>query len=231
MSIFQKPAAQTLSEWLDIAMRKLTDASKQRIRTEIEAHYAEAVEAHREHGLSEAEARSKALKELGDAKAAARRFRKQHLTEREDERLKTSEKMARSIFWLILSYFFFGEFAFDQFPLRRNALLHFHYQSLGLSLEFVVLIVLPTLCLVIARLGSARPKRYLLLLQPMSGFVAGIFINQLFTADLLLFEYWITALLGLVLLTRFLLHLRLWIKLGKMGPTQSQIPPPDTAIV
>lgn len=109
MSLFQKPQPQTLPEWLEIATRKLTDVSKDRIRLEIEAHYAEAVEAHRENGLSESTAQTSALAELGDAKAAGKRFRKRHVTERDAQTLKTADKKGRSFGYLLLSYLNFGQ--------------------------------------------------------------------------------------------------------------------------
>ncbi len=55
--------------------------TKERIRAEIEAHYAESVREQRANGLSQSAAETEALAELGDARTAAKRFRKGHLTE------------------------------------------------------------------------------------------------------------------------------------------------------
>lgn len=228
MNLFRKRQVQTLSEWLEIATRKLTDASKERIRVEIEAHYAEAVEAHREGGLSEADAQSKALRELGDARAAARRFRKQHLTERENEWLKFSDKWGRSIFWLILSYFTFVGFAVDQLPMRRNALIHYRHQALGLGLEFLVMVAVPTIRIALARLGSSKPNRHLLLLNPFIWFYLGPFLDRLFWKGFSRLEINLNV-LGLAYLIVYLLCIRLWIKLGKTGPVHSQTPPANPA--
>ncbi len=69
-----------LSEWLDIATRELVTLAQKRIRAEIGAHFTEAVHSHQVSGSTEAEAQSAALAELGDAHAAAVRFRREHLT-------------------------------------------------------------------------------------------------------------------------------------------------------
>ncbi len=74
----EKP--RSLSTWLDLATRDLVPAAQARVRPEIEAHYAEAVQAHQVNGASGAEAQAAALADLGDAAAAARRFGRQHLT-------------------------------------------------------------------------------------------------------------------------------------------------------
>lgn len=231
MSIFRRHQVPTLSEWLEIATRKLTDASKERIRVEIEAHYAEAVNAHGDKGLSEADAQTKALAELGDAKVASRRFRKQHLTQQEDQWLKYSEKWGRSIFWLVLSYVMFVLFAFDQRPLPQNALIHYRHQSLGLGVEFLILVALPTIRFAIARLSKTKPNRNLLLLDPMIWFFVGTYLNQMFQTGFSRFEVNLNVLSGLAFLITYVLHIRLWIKLGKIRPTRGQTPPPDTATV
>lgn len=54
--------------------------AKWRISTDIASHYEEAVEGHLQNGLPMRAAETAALAELGDAKAAARRFRQAHLT-------------------------------------------------------------------------------------------------------------------------------------------------------
>lgn len=104
------PERQTLSDWLRIASWRLADSAKERIRIEIEAHYNQAVEAHRGNGLSESAAQATALVELGDPEAAAKRFRKRHLTEWEAEKLRKSDKEARSVLGLLFCYLFFPVF-------------------------------------------------------------------------------------------------------------------------
>jgi hypothetical protein len=80
MSLFQKPNPRNLNEWLQIATRELVAPAERRIWAEVTSHYEEAVEGHLQNGLPIALAQAAALAELGDAKAAGRRFRRTHLT-------------------------------------------------------------------------------------------------------------------------------------------------------
>jgi hypothetical protein len=79
----EKP--RNLPEWLDVATRDLVPPAPARIRAEIGAHYAEAVQAHQARGTPEPEAQAAALAELGSARAAAWRFGQEHLTTGEVE--------------------------------------------------------------------------------------------------------------------------------------------------
>jgi hypothetical protein len=81
MNFFRQRAAQTLPEWLESATGRLVPSAQARIRPEIEAHYAEAVQAGLEHGATEPAAQAAALADLGNPCAAARRFRQKLLTE------------------------------------------------------------------------------------------------------------------------------------------------------
>jgi hypothetical protein len=74
-----------LPEWLDVATRHLVPSAQARIRSEIEAHYAESVHSHQSHGSPESEAQTAALAELGSAQVAAWRFGREHLTTGEAE--------------------------------------------------------------------------------------------------------------------------------------------------
>jgi len=78
----------SLPQWLNIATgeyssRKLVQPAQERIRQEIKIHFDDAVEAYCGRGLTEPQAKARALADLGDAYAAARRFRREHLTEHE----------------------------------------------------------------------------------------------------------------------------------------------------
>jgi hypothetical protein len=86
----------SLAAWLEIATKGIAAAGRERITREIEAHFAEAVEAHLAQGETEEAAKADALGELGDAKTARGRFRKRHLTEREAKGLVNSRKIASS---------------------------------------------------------------------------------------------------------------------------------------
>jgi len=70
----------SLPEWLGMATWGLLPSAQDRVRPEIKAHYAEAVQFHLNNGLSESAAQTAALAELGSPKAASRRFRRKHLT-------------------------------------------------------------------------------------------------------------------------------------------------------
>jgi hypothetical protein len=75
-----RPKPTNLAEWLEQAIGGLVPSAQARIRAEIEAHYAEAVQSHLAGGSVESAAQAAALIDLGDAKAAARRFGREHLT-------------------------------------------------------------------------------------------------------------------------------------------------------
>jgi hypothetical protein len=80
-----KPA--NLAEWLEQATGDLVPSAQARIRPEIEAHYADAVQAHLANGADEPTAHAAALTDLGNAPAAARRFRREHLTDEDARRM------------------------------------------------------------------------------------------------------------------------------------------------
>jgi hypothetical protein len=181
MSIFEKPQPQTLSEWLDIATKKLAAPTKKRIKGEIEAHYAQAMDDVLHNGSSESAASEAALAQLGDASLAARRFREHHLTEWESQIVQWSFKQARSVFAMALNCGIFAELALEQLPRRQNALIHYVYPLPYLVIEFLAMIALPTACFISARcIRRGTNMRLLLLMQSVSGFVVGLGLNQLF---------------------------------------------------
>jgi hypothetical protein len=87
-----------LSWWLAVATKDLAVSSKKRIAREIGLHYAEAVESHLAQGESEDAAPINALKDLGEPKAAAKKFRRSHLTRREEQKLLELKKKS-GILW------------------------------------------------------------------------------------------------------------------------------------
>jgi hypothetical protein len=181
MSIFENPQPQTLSEWLDVATKKLAEPAKKRIKGEIEAHYAQAMDDLLHNGSSESAASEAALAQLGDANLAARRFRKHHLTEWEFQFVQWSFKQARSVLAMALNCGIFAELALEQLPRRQNALIHYVYPLPYLVIEFLAMIALPTACLISARCIRRGPNmRLLLLMQSVSGLVVGLGLNQLF---------------------------------------------------
>jgi hypothetical protein len=109
-----------LTIWLKRASDGLTAPVKERIRSEIESHYAEAVDSHMTNGLSEAEARRAALAELGDVNDAARRFRRLHLTEKEIEAAKQMLIFLRSRSRLLIFYLLFAMLSMVFWWLQHN---------------------------------------------------------------------------------------------------------------
>jgi hypothetical protein len=73
--------------WLDVATKELIFPARERIKLEIAAHFEDAVERYRSEGATEPEAKTQALLDLGDPGDAAKRFRKEHLTESEMQRI------------------------------------------------------------------------------------------------------------------------------------------------
>jgi hypothetical protein len=96
-----------LTFWLQAATDGLVDPARERIHAEIEGHYSEAVAAHMADGLAETEARTAAILELGDAEAASKRFRRQHLTARDAGEVEEALKLAGSRKHLLFSCLYY----------------------------------------------------------------------------------------------------------------------------
>jgi hypothetical protein len=97
---FRKAKVQNVSEWLEAATRKIAPPARERIRLEIEAHYAESVATHLAGGLSENDAQMAALAELGNVRHAARRFKRQYLTTWQAQNLEACDKNSKNLFYL-----------------------------------------------------------------------------------------------------------------------------------
>jgi hypothetical protein len=85
MKTYSANAAQELAAWLVLATFGLVPPARERIKREIEAHFADAVVAHVAEGLSQESAETMALEELGDIHSAAKAFQKKHITEEEEK--------------------------------------------------------------------------------------------------------------------------------------------------
>ena len=133
-----------LHAWLRIATKGLAPRAKERIRLEIEAHHAEAVSDHLRKGLSESDARSAALAELGDARKAAKCFRKRHLTTREAEGLERAFSRQGSRWWLLFNYVYCACLFFA---------VKTHYRSflVPLAVVFIATVIIPTFNFVMVR--------------------------------------------------------------------------------
>jgi len=86
-----------LRPWLQVATRGLSDESRERVRTEITAHFHDAVEPGLRAGFTEDSAAAKAVESLGSAKAARRAFRRTYLTRRQEAVLKQYGEPARLV--------------------------------------------------------------------------------------------------------------------------------------
>ena len=82
-----------LNQWLDVATEGLVIGAKERIRAEIESHYADTFNRLLSEGKSAPEARSEAIARLGHPATAANGFRAKHLTDARAQKLKTLAKV------------------------------------------------------------------------------------------------------------------------------------------
>jgi len=143
MNFSRQTPVQNLSSWLDTATRDLVPLAKARVRPEIEAHFAEAVRARLADGLSSAEAQTAALADLGSPTAAARRFRRHYLTNKDVGRLiamfKSDAKNSS-----ILSYLFLASIFHPSNPAGH---LHASFFYFMLSMTSLLLVVAGVACL------------------------------------------------------------------------------------
>jgi hypothetical protein len=200
---------QSLCEWLQIATDKLSTPAKERIRVEIEAHFAESRENHQANGFSEDEARVASLAELGDPYAAGKHFRRRYLTQNEAWRVGEIAKPTSGRVLLIVEAFFYFSVLHD---LKRD-----HASLIFLASAIFVGAVLERSGVFVARRERSKPDiRQLFLIQTLlDGFIMLLFLG------LGIWGAWRTAvyfsiwhIIGLVL------NLRLWFKLGQIDPIQ-----------
>jgi hypothetical protein len=148
---------ESLSKWLGIATCGLAASGKERITREIDVHFAEAVEAHLAQGEPEPVAQAKAIVELGDPVAAAKRFRRSCLME--EERLLLSKLLARTgkahtlLFSLLAPAILLGFMFFA----------HFQMPSLMFDMVLLLLFALPIISFITSRLYGTKSKARLLL--------------------------------------------------------------------
>jgi hypothetical protein len=94
----------TLQQWLNTATQDIGLLGKQRIESEITAHWERALQVAIENGHSEEEARAIALEFLGDANEAQKRFSKTHLTRFEEHTLNGYMSVRkRPLFYLFMT--------------------------------------------------------------------------------------------------------------------------------
>ena len=191
---------------------------------EIGAHYTEALAAHVAGGLSESDAKAAAVAELGDPKAAAKRFRKEHLTAEQAEEAASYLKWARNVWVLLGMYLFFSSMLYmDRALVHRK-----HYLAPGVyfTIGFLTLVVIPTACFFVARRKTSRPNISFILLIQSGAFFAWMisFLFNIHGPGFFLATYSLSY--GCCILIR---PLRLWHKLRKAGDDWQDTSPRKTA--
>jgi hypothetical protein len=215
---------QSLDEWLSAATEKLSAPAKERIKLEIEAHFQDAIEAYRTEGQGDSEARVHALADLGDAKAAAKKFRKRHLTETETTHLKKTLNYYRkysSPAWLGLVYGCYGLFFILEFHLLKK-----NVPLILPAVLAVMVLAFTTVEFWIMRFGLTivSPRRLLMIdilnwLSILSfGGLCGI------CAD---WGVFIAMIIGSSV--KMVRSIPLWIKLSKIDDASQEIPPSGAA--
>jgi hypothetical protein len=119
-----------IDDWLEVATRGLCDASKARISQEIRTHCEVAAAEESEKGATPDDVDRKVIASLGDSRAAAKRFRKTHLT-------RTEHAVLKNYFDSALYYSLFVFLAF--FSARGLWLTISHLQRTGRAIpnEFI----------------------------------------------------------------------------------------------
>jgi hypothetical protein len=232
MKLFPTPKSGTVAEWLELATNRLAPAARARIGVEIEAHFAEAMEAHRQAGMSETAARTAALAELGDAWAAARRFRKQHLTVWEAQEVEAMAANARSVFRLVLAYVWFALFLLGAWSSWNHDWWHYPRFLACLTASLVVCIVIPTKFYLHQRLKRAGSKTEMFfLLSSVSGRSLSCYALCLLPTILATphSEFELVC-IGLMAASHTFGQFHLWHKLRRVGYFRSTRPPHDAVI-
>jgi uncharacterized membrane protein len=208
--------ARNLYKWLEIATAELIPPSGERIRLEIEAHFADSVESHQANGCSEAEAHAAVLAELGDPIEAAKRFRRRHLTEKDAKQVRQMLNVggiARLLAWYAMDALFYIYFLY---------FLKGHHLPLGfIAAALIMLAALQTSCFFVARPKGSKPDIRLLALTH-------VFYDGCFVVILTLMAVgtsWAGVSVGLIALClNFIRNLRLWFKLGQVETIWPEMP-------
>lgn len=209
--------------WLESATSGLVAPAKQRVRTEIEAHYRQAVAAHVAEGLSEPRAKIAAVAELGDPIAAWKRFRKSHLTAEDVKQAGRSLKVARSVWWLLGMYLFFYYVQFTDRDLAQGT--RYLAPSALSVIEFLALVVVPTVCCFIARRKNSRPNTSWVVFMQSSALYACMLCN-FFSDDRRDYRLLVNGLMFACVI--LIPPLRLWRKLRRAGDDWQEMPPTKT---
>jgi hypothetical protein len=227
----------SIAEWLEMATRKLSAPAKERIRLELEAHFADGMESHLADGCPEAEAQAAALAELGDPSAAAKRFRREHLTEKEAKRVERmlSEFAGYPVVWELVVYG--GTALFTLF-------FFFHHQRVFHTFHIPLSIVMPGIALpmyaglatigfFVARHNKSKPHiRLLVLIQNLRGGCLMPIPALMLAWGVQAFGWvhWTSLLFLAALISQTIVLVQnflLWFKLGRVGTVGPEMPSRD----
>ncbi len=141
----------SLADWLVVATKNLVPSAQARVRGEIKAHFAEAASAHQKNGQSEVEATSAALADLGSARAAGRRYRREYLTHHDAMAIGSLHKRSSR-----------SHFACCIFLLLINLSGYFQHPQVNFA-GLVGLCVLMGMSVPDISLGRVNPSRFILI--------------------------------------------------------------------
>jgi hypothetical protein len=82
----------TFDQWFTVATKNIAESELPKIRTELENHVFDTIEAQQQTGILALEAEQKAVLELGDPKVAARGFAREYLTRDQARRFAPESK-------------------------------------------------------------------------------------------------------------------------------------------
>ena len=214
MNPFRKNTPQDLDGWLEVATKWLVVPARKRIRSEIEAHYAEAVAAHVTEGLSESDANAAALADLGDAKSAARRLCKQHITKWEARQINHTVLFAKNCPWLLVNY----ALLFVCFLAAQEQ--NYQFRTVSLLISVLMLGLFPSVAFfVVRREGSRAASKLLLLVPPLWSIFFGVCADEVWRLGWLLFLF----------ATQYWANLLTWRKLRNSGDAWQEVSPSSIA--
>ena len=213
-----KHRVRDLPEWLEIATKNLAVPAKERIRAEIDEHYTETVASHLAEGLSESDAKIRALAELGDARKAAKRFRKIHMTKFDSAQVKIRVNLAKSRLVMVSGYFVWLMW----FLMSLGGVLDGPLKTVNLIFGFFLLAIYPTARFITVRRKSIRFLFIIDIIALIFAWSISIYASYMsggFSSGLLPFAVW-----GLLWICIILNPLRTWLKLRHIRDIHNEVP-------
>lgn len=213
-----KHQVRDLPGWLEIATKNLAVPAKERIRAEIDEHYTETVTSHLAEGMSESDARISALAELGDARKAAKRFRKIHMTKFNAAQVKLGVKYAKNRLVLVGGYFVW-------FLMFFWGALDGPSKTVHLIVGFYIFVIIPTAKFIIVRRKSIRFLFFMDIIALIFLGASLFYITNTFggfASDFRRYLYF--AVWGVLWICIILNPLRTWLKLRHIPNIHDEVP-------